>query len=934
MTSEPISEPISRPTDHQGGPELAAELVDLVVGTLDELIERHLPAFRIPGAFAGHRVEPDVAADLVYTLGHLADAGVEQVAGSAIDDAIATVLRRIDGPNTHTFFSYRVAETLARYGSFADNRLIADWDQDSRDNLAEACDTSTWIPLLDQGLPRNYAAVLSRCEVGRQALGLLGDSTEETAAVDALVDRARTLLSANPRRYLDDSTHHIGRYDIYAADVWLFTEPLADRLGPLWAEGLATALELVEVVGSPDGTAVGWGRSTGVLSAALTIELAALAVAGGHTERPGLWLRRAADATANLGPWFRDGLITAHQHKSTYEYRGPFRRLQLTLDILGKLAWAAKELAPVDPSLVAGDRAEAYPWQDRLVRFEDDRAAAVWAHRSPGTELVLPFVGATRSDYLPAPHLRGLYEVPVDEGLVCWVPMVNARHRTWTAGGIPAEVVARDSGVTARWDSLVLRGELDPPGEAAPEGEGEPTGAAERKHLPASCTAGWQVEGRSIRFDLELELAPDDRPDAITVLVPETEGRPLWVTVEDDDGGRAHADTIEVDGLKEWRSFWSTMPTVHQVDLDTGLAEGAGGTGGHRLSLRVTPALRVASTAFGHHYHDSLYGPLAGRVVALAPPIGTFARRGVTIDQLDALHLHWPEWFAMDDLDEHRRLIALLAEHRIPVVWTAHNLTPHDKRPEVFDPIYQAWADAVDAVIHHSSWGEARMRERYRFPDTTRHVVIPHGHFGSLYAAAADRPRAEIEAELSLPPCGRRIGLLGAPRAEKEVQAFLDGFAGSGRDDLQLVCWSLGPDDVVPDDPRIVAAEPYEMVDADLYARRLVACDLLALPFDPGGEMLATGVAADVVGLGLGALVSDWGYLAEVLGPAGIPCGHTPGSITAALDALTEEQVRAARAASRSLQAAQSWLVVAEQTLALFDEVVLAKAATRGEPTR
>ena len=144
-----------------------------------------------------------------------------------------------------------------------------------------------------------------------------------------------------------------------------------------------------------------------------------------------------------------------------------------------------------------------------------------------------------------------------------------------------------------------------------------------------------------------------------------------------------------------------------------------------------------------------------------------------------------------------------------------------------------------------------------------------------------------------------RIGLLGAPRAEKQVQAFLDGFAASDRDDLQLVCWSLGPDDVVPDDPRIAVAEPYEMVDADLYARRLAACDLLALPFDPDGEMLATGVASDVVGLGLGALVSDWGYLTELLGAAGIRCGHTPESVTAALDALTEAQVLDAQAASR-----------------------------------
>ena len=40
----------------------------------------------------------------------------------------------------------------------------------------------------------------------------------------------------------------------------------------------------------------------------------------------------------------------------------------------------------------------------------------------------------------------------------------------------------------------------------------------------------------------------------------------------------------------------------------------------------------------------------------------------------------------MDDLDEHRRLIALLAERRIPVVWTAHNLTPARQAPERVRP--------------------------------------------------------------------------------------------------------------------------------------------------------------------------------------------------------------------------------------------------------
>ena len=281
--------------------ELAAELTGRSVAVLEDLVGRHLPDWRIPGTFAGHRVEPDVAADLVFTLGHLADAGVTEVAGTPVDEAISRVLARIDGPNTHTFFSYRVAETLARHGPFADNRLLEGWSEAARANVATACDSTSWIELLDLGLPRNYAAVLARCELGRRRLGLDVDPS----VLDGLVGRVRATLGANPDHHLDDSTHGVGRYDIYSADVWLFTEPLAPSLGPMWTEGVRGALALVEQVGSRDGTSVAWGRSTGVLGAALTIELGALALAGDHTDRPALWARRVADAVSRLGPLVR-----------------------------------------------------------------------------------------------------------------------------------------------------------------------------------------------------------------------------------------------------------------------------------------------------------------------------------------------------------------------------------------------------------------------------------------------------------------------------------------------------------------------------------------------------------------------------------------------------------------------------------------------------
>ena len=160
-------------------------------------------------------------------------------------------------------------------------------------------------------------------------------------------------------------------------------------------------------------------------------------------------------------------------------------------------------------------------------------------------------------------------------------------------------------------------------------------------------------------------------------------------------------------------------------------------------------------------------------------------------------------------------------------------------------------AEAADGVIHHSAYGQRVMQRRYRYRPDAIHVVIPHGHFGALHATAAAVPvrRSRPPSDWSRPRAGS--GCSGHP-AEKDVLRFLDAAVASGRQDLQVLCYSLRPGEQAPVDPRIVVAEPYETVGADVYAQRLAVCDLVALPFDPEGEMLATGVASDVIGLGLG----------------------------------------------------------------------------------
>ena len=858
---------------------LHERLAAFVVAAVEALERRHLPDLRIPRVFAGHEVNPDVRADLAFTLGLLGRAGVEQVAGRSIDDALEVVLRDVDGRRTHTFFSYRIAETL-----LAHPHLQARFDEETLGRLHEACDSTSYLPAMAEGkLPRNYAAVLLRCEVARARLGLPVDG----GVLADLTDRTRALLGATPGGYLDDSQSGIARYDIYSGDIYLFTEPAAERLGDVWRRGAKSALDLVDRIATTNGAAFAWGRSSGALATCLTIELGGLAAA-----HPGLaddvdrWLARADHAfTTAIGGWFSaDGLITAHQHKSTFGYRGPFRRLQMTLDCLGKLADTAAALraAGVEHTPPV-DVAALFPPRDELVPFDDAKRAGVWTYRSRDLAFVLPVVGSTVSDYLPAPHNPGLFEVPVDADLPTGVPFAFRRGVRFTAGHLPTSVTKSVGGLRLTYDGFPRSQQFD----MGPDAE----------VLPGTRTVTYRVAGRTLHVEEELTFADGEVPHALALQVAETKGRPLRV----DFRGAGTPTVIDVDGLKEYRSFWSELPTVHQLDLPRQPSVAFGWS--------VTPKFRLLTTGLTHHYHRSVYDPLAGDVVERQVSTGRLLGRD--LDHLaawDVFHLHWPEWFLGPDLDRHRIAIDALRTSGVRIVWTQHNLVPHDKDPRLHD-VYTAWAAAADGVVHHSEYGQRRVRDRYPFREDAVHRVIPHVHFGHLSGDADRREDGVL-----------RLGVVGAPRAEKDVQSVLDAFTRVRRRDVELHVWCLGPGDVVPDDPRITAV-PYEMVERTVYDERLRSLDALVLPFAEA-DMITTGTVGDVIGAGVPALVSDWGYLREALGAAGLPYG---GDLTGAIEALDRPALATAAAAARALRPACAPATVARQHLELLEAVGTAR---------
>ena len=846
---------------------VAARLQALVRDQIEEFVARHAPGFALPSAFAGFPIGSDVRADLAFTLGLLHQDGVETIAGVTTEHALRATLFPIDGANTHTFSSYRVAETLARYGPFASNALLGPADADTRQALELACDSTGWIERLDRGLAPNYVAVLVRCEIARRALGL----AVEPAVVADLLGRARLLLGANPRGFVDDSTSGRGQYDVYTSDVYLLTEELAASLEPEWSFGARQVGDLVATVSARNGAAVTWGRSLGVLAVCHTIELGAMLLAHDLTDdRPG-WLARAANACDQLARWTDGAVATVHRDRAQDAYRGPDRWLQTTFDVLGKLAWAARLLRVS----AATDRGEAFPHVDRLVRLESERHAAVWSYRSDATAFVVPLVGPAWADYLPAPRNPGLFEVPVDAPLPAFVPVVTVGGERYVAGGLPDAVDHGSAKVRAVWERFARLSS----GEAGDVLPG-------RREMTAT------VDRHVLRIDEHLALP--SAPEAVSLLVTEARHRPLRVDVVTDVPHRI--DRVDTEGVAAFRSFWSELPVIHQVDLEPRTAID--------LTWSVRPLVRVATNELVHHHHRSLYDPLAGDVVEASFETRLLRRPDAVrelLERIDAFHLHWPEWF-VETVEQADLFLHLLAETGTTLIWTQHNLRPHRDVDRAHD-LYQRFADAARLVVHHSEWGRGVACGRFRFHADATHVVIPHGHFGALIEPPGVS-RADVEQELGLAPGVTRIGIVGAPRPFKRVQGFMDAFAATTRPDIELVVFSLDGE-AVPSDPRIHAF-PHTVVERGEYYRRLAVLDALALPFDPDGEMLTTGLVGDVVGAGLPAIVSGWPFLAESLGAAGISYTDE-GHLVEVLEGLSGDELARAAAASRSLRPYLDW---------------------------
>jgi beta-1,4-mannosyltransferase len=281
--------------------------------------------------------------------------------------------------------------------------------------------------------------------------------------------------------------------------------------------------------------------------------------------------------------------------------------------------------------------------------------------------------------------------------------------------------------------------------------------------------------------------------------------------------------------------------------------------------------------------------------------------------RLGTLHLHWLEMIVKsnDDrpyarlrlLGNAARLVATLAIARargVRIVWTVHNLVPHEAR---FKGIDRALARVVARLAHvvtaHSQHAAAKVVEAYGRADVT---VARHGHYIGWYPEP-QRDRGAVRAELGIPASAHVFLAFGLVRPYKRLPELVAAFQELGRDDVRLL---IAGDPIVPSageavraaaagDDRVVLR--LERIPDEAVRELHAAADTAVLAYD---DVFSSGALMLALSCGLPAVAPADSTATEIAPPpVVVPFRGRGSGLAAALAASMEVGEEAASEALR-----------------------------------
>ena len=293
--------------------------------------------------------------------------------------------------------------------------------------------------------------------------------------------------------------------------------------------------------------------------------------------------------------------------------------------------------------------------------------------------------------------------------------------------------------------------------------------------------------------------------------------------------------------------------------------------------------------------------------------------------QPDVIHVHCTNAIIL-------WLMQLLKPHRRPIVYTAHDVTPHE-RFKLERPIYRRIYALADHIIAHSQVDRERLAAEFGL-DEVRVSVVPHGNYAFFLPGENALDRAGARRELGLGADDEVALFFGFIREYKGLDVLLEAWPdlSSARPRARLV---VAGDPARMEAPRarelearaaaLGAVHHFRYIPFDAVGTYFAAADVLVLPYRTISQ---SGVLLLALSLGVPVIATRVGAFPEVIrdGENGmlVDPGSVPQLRSALLRILGDPDLRRrlAEAGKRTAKRDYSWGAIAGRTEQVFTDLV------------
>jgi glycosyltransferase involved in cell wall biosynthesis len=287
-------------------------------------------------------------------------------------------------------------------------------------------------------------------------------------------------------------------------------------------------------------------------------------------------------------------------------------------------------------------------------------------------------------------------------------------------------------------------------------------------------------------------------------------------------------------------------------------------------------------------------------------------------------------------------LVRLLVRMPFPVVWTAHDLLPHDSKSTAERNALAEIYRRVDRIIVHAESNRAEMTEMFGI-DPRKILRVPHGSY-DLFLPEGRIERGEARARLGFPSEAQIVLFFGLIKRYKGLEFLVEAFrriapktppvtlaiVGGLFRDADGYDFYRGLLEGLSREKNVICVPDY--VPLDRVGLYFCAADVVVLPYT---KTYQSGVLLAAYAAGRPVVVTDTGGLSELVeadGTGFVVPPRDPAALADAITRLLEDGPRAAAMGERASYLARtkySWERIAGETVRVFHSLIEERSPRR-----